>query len=134
MNFTTDCEAMEGRVMKTKSKGGTSKLAGKRAKLLAKPTRPSIGARARASANQALAHARGEAVPGLVVFEPVDVKAVRQKTGLSQPAFAMTFGLEVSAVRDWEQNRRMPERTAQLLLRVIDAAPDVVKKIVGQAA
>ncbi|MDP3740418.1 MAG: transcriptional regulator [Hyphomonadaceae bacterium] len=120
--------------MKTKAKGGASKLASKRAKALAKPSRPSIGARALASANQALAHARGEAVPGLVVFEPVDVKAVRQKTGLSQPAFAMTFGLEVSAVRDWEQNRRMPERTAQLLLRVIDAAPEVVKKIVGQAA
>ena len=46
------------------------------------------------------------------------MKAVRKKTGLSQAGFASTYGLSAATLRDWEQNRKMPERTAQLYLRV----------------
>ena len=54
------------------------------------------------------------------------------KTGLSQAVFASTYGLSAATLRDWEQNRKMPERTAQLYLRVIEAEPEVVKKVVGR--
>ena len=110
----------------------TTKTKAVKSRPIAKP--PSIGKRALASARQALAHARGQDVPGFVVWKSVDVRAVRQKTGLSQPKFAETFGLDVSAVRDWEQKRRLPERTAQILLRIIDKAPNVVIDVVNDAA
>jgi putative transcriptional regulator len=60
------------------------------------------------------------------------MKAVRMKTGLSQAVFASAYGLSAATLRDWEQNRKMPERTAQLYLRVIEAEPEVVKKVVGR--
>jgi putative transcriptional regulator len=95
--------------------------------------RPTVGQRALAALKEVHSHVRGEDVPGMVIHEPVDVKAVRQKTGLSQAAFASTYGLSAATLRDWEQNRKMPERTAQLYLRVIAAEPEVVKKIVQAA-
>ena len=94
--------------------------------------RPTPGQRALAALKQVHAHVRGEHVPGMVEHKPVDVKAVRMKTGLSQAVFASTYGLSAATLRDWEQNRKMPERTAQLYLRVIEAEPEVVKKVVGR--
>jgi putative transcriptional regulator len=49
----------------------------------------------------------------------VDVRAIRARTGLSQPQFARRFGFSVAAVRDWEQGRRQPEAAARVLLLVI---------------
>ena len=80
---------------------------------------------------QALAHARGEEVPGMVVHRVVvldagDVRAIRKRTGLSRPKFAERFGLEVQAVQDWEQGRRVPDRAARVLLLTIDRYPEAV--------
>jgi len=79
------------------------------------------------SAEEALAIARGEAEPAFA-FPPsdVDVVLIRKRKGMSQQRFAETFGLSVSAVRDWEQGRRYPDRTARILLSVIDKRPDAV--------
>lgn len=88
----------------------------------------SVGEQAIAGLKQALAHARGEHVPGLVVHYAVDVPAIRKRTGLSQEKFAAKFGLDVSAVRDWEQGRRSPDRAAKVLLRVIDQEPEAVTR------
>jgi putative transcriptional regulator len=35
----------------------------------------------------------------------IDVAAIRQKTGLSQPAFESRIGVPVSTVRNWERGR-----------------------------
>ncbi|MDZ4759882.1 MAG: helix-turn-helix domain-containing protein [Alphaproteobacteria bacterium] len=106
----------------------------KKAKPAAKSAsgRPSVGERALFSVREAGAHARGEHAPGLVVHQPVNVKALREKTGMSQSEFAASFGLSAATLRDWEQNRKQPERTARILLRVIDVAPDIVRKIANQ--
>ena len=86
------------------------------------------GERILSSARQALAFARGETTEGFIVHVPkqVDVKDIRQKTGLSQEAFARKFGFTVASVRDWEQGRRQPEQAARVLLRVIAHNPDAV--------
>jgi putative transcriptional regulator len=63
-----------------------------------------------------------------------DVRAIRAALGLSREAFAARFGLELGAVRDWEQGLRKPDPAARTLLRVIAAAPDVVAGVVKQAA
>jgi DNA-binding transcriptional regulator YiaG len=56
-----------------------------------------------------------------------DVKAVRLKLGLSQTKFAQQFGFSVRMVQQWEQGREVPYRTAQILWRVIKAAPQFMK-------
>jgi putative transcriptional regulator len=105
----------------------------KKKKTVAKK-RPTPGERALAALREAHAHLRGEHVPGLVVHHAVDVAAIRKKTALSQAQFAERFGLEVSAVRDWEQGRRVPERSAQILLRVIESDPKAVERVVQRVA
>ena len=79
-------------------------------------------------AREARAFAEGRATEGFIVHVPktVDVKDIRQKTGLSQDAFARKFGFTAAAVRDWEQGRRQPEQAARVLLRVIAHNPDAV--------
>jgi putative transcriptional regulator len=63
-----------------------------------------------------------------VDHRPVDVASLRKRLGMSQAAFARTFGLSVGAVRDWEQGRCAPDRPAQTLLRVIDRNPKAVEQ------
>ena len=46
------------------------------------------------------------------VPEKIDVRKIRTRMGLSQEAFAETYGFALSAVRDWDQGRRRPERSA----------------------
>jgi putative transcriptional regulator len=99
-----------------------------------KTKRLSVGQRAARGLEEAIAHMSGQPTPGLVIHHPVDVAAIRKKTGLSQSEFAQRFGLDVSAVRDWEQGRRMPERAAQILLRVIESNPGAVEKVVPRVA
>lgn len=64
---------------------------------------------------------------------PVDVRAIRKASGLTQQAFARTYGFTLGALRDWEQGRKQPERTARVLLRVIAKEPDAVARVVSEA-
>ncbi|WGM45377.1 hypothetical protein KOAAANKH_00239 [Brevundimonas sp. NIBR10] len=62
----------------------------------------------------------------VAVPDRVDVKAIRSRTGLSQVAFAARYGFSPGAVRDWEQNRKPPEKANRLLLTIIERRPDVI--------
>lgn len=85
------------------------------------------------SAEEALAIARGEKAPARI-FSPgeVDVARIRKRRGLSQRAFADRYGFSPSAVRDWEQGRRRPEKAARTLLLVIDREPEAVARALAQ--
>jgi putative transcriptional regulator len=89
-----------------------------------------------ASLQEAVAIVRGEKDAARVHLPPdmVDVRAIRERLGLSRPAFAARFGLAVGAVRDWEQGLRRPDPAARVLLLVIDKAPDVVTRVLAEAA
>lgn len=90
-------------------------------------TKMSVGKSLIKGAQEALAIAKGELEPAAVyVPETVDVAAIRKKLKLSQTAFAERYGLPVGTVRDWEQERRSPDRAAVVLLSIIDRNPDVV--------
>lgn len=88
-----------------------------------------------ASMREAAAIVRGEAEPARVHLPPgsIDVRAIRDKLGLSRPAFAERFGLAVAAVRDWEQGLRRPDPAARVLLMVIGRSPEVVAEAVAEA-
>ena len=63
-----------------------------------------------------------------VFMEPVDVKAIRRRTGMSQQEFARTFSLNLAALRDWEQQRRMPRGPARALMQIIDREPEAARR------
>jgi putative transcriptional regulator len=79
---------------------------------------------------EALAHAEGKDVPGMLIHhvdvEKVDAKAVRSKLKLTQDRMAMLLGTSTSGYRKWEQGQRVPSGAARTLLKVMDREPDAV--------
>ncbi len=67
----------------------------------------------------------------LRVVTPLDVAAIRAKTGLSQERFARAFQISPHTVRNWEQGRRAPQGPARALLLAIDRAPKAVMRALG---
>jgi putative transcriptional regulator len=57
----------------------------------------------------------------------VDVRALRQRLGLSREQFATRFGLELETVRNWEMGRREPDTTARSYLQAIANEPELVE-------
>jgi len=88
-----------------------------------------------ASMQEAAAIVRGETDAARVHLPPgeVDVRAIRERLGLTRPAFAQRFGLAVAAVRDWEQGLRRPDPAARVLLLVIARSPETVAEAVAEA-
>ena len=59
---------------------------------------------------------------------PDDVRAIRQKLGLSQEQFAGRYGFSVETIRNYEQGHRRPTGPARVLRRVIAGEPDAVTR------
>ena len=53
------------------------------------------------------------------VIEAARVRAIREKTSLSQSEFADLIGVSVKTLQNWEQDRRRPTGPAAALLRII---------------
>jgi putative transcriptional regulator len=72
---------------------------------------------------------------GFVLHIPdeVDVKAIRQRLGLSQPKFAATFGFSVGRIRDWEQRRFPVDAPSRVFLTVIEREPAAVLRALSQS-
>jgi putative transcriptional regulator len=62
---------------------------------------------------------------------PLDVAAIRAKTGLSQDRFASAFQISPHTLRNWEQGRRVPEGPARALLIAIDRDPKALMRALG---
>ncbi len=80
----------------------------------------------------AIKHANGEK-SNAVVHEPetIDVRAIRNKTGMSQQRFCATFGISLGTLRHWEQGLRSPRGPARVLLKVVDNDPKAVIRVVN---
>ena len=63
----------------------------------------------------------------------INVKAIREKTGLTQMDFAAKYQLPLATLRKWEQNQRQPTGAARLLLIMIDTQPKAVAKALEAA-
>jgi len=59
-----------------------------------------------------------------------DVKAIREKTGLSQSRFATVMGVSVRTLQNWEQGHRTPQGPAVSLLRIVDHDPVAALKAI----
>ena len=85
-----------------------------------------------AGLEDAINHAKGKKNKVIVhQAEPIDVKAIRQKTGMSQQRFCATFGISLGTLRHWEQGLRSPRGPARVLLKVVDNDPQAVIRVVG---
>lgn len=84
---------------------------------------------------QAIRHRKGKRVARLKLHvpPPVDVKAVRERTGLTQEEFAATFAIGLGALRHWERGDRKPRGAALVLLNVIARDPQAVLRSVRKA-
>ena len=77
-------------------------------------------------------HAKGKKTKVVVHQpEPIDVRAIREKTGMSQQKFCATFGISLGTLRHWEQGLRSPRGPARVLLKVVDNDPKAVMRVVG---
>ena len=57
-----------------------------------------------------------------------DVKAVRERTGLSQNEFALLLRVSVRTLRNWEQSHRTPTGPAAALIRIFERTPETAIK------
>ena len=102
----------------------------------AKDKRPSPGQRlieAMTQVAEALESGDPASYPGVTVheveiheppvFSPVEIKALRERVGLTQHAFAVVVGGKPLTVRKWEEGRSTPNATARRLLQFIQDSP-----------
>jgi putative transcriptional regulator len=68
------------------------------------------------------------------VPQEVDVKAIRNRLGMTQARFSDTFGFSLDAIKHWEGGRRTPEAPARTLLTVIAKNPAAVLTALNSAA
>ena len=81
------------------------------------------------SLKEAKAIARGDAPASRRIrVTPPDVKAVRERIGLSQSEFASLMRVSIKTLQNWEQHRRNPTGPAAALLKIVLAAPDIALK------
>ena len=100
--------------------------------MTAKATTP-VGRRLVRALKEVLADVRGKAALPVVAVIPeaVDVRDVRETTGLSQAEFAARFGINRRTLQDWEQGRYAPDPMARILLQVIAREPEAVRRALG---
>lgn len=97
--------------------------------------RSSLGLAIEEGLREALAWKRGEIALEVVNIDPMPVhriRAIRKKVARSAKEFERRFGIPAATVSNWEQGRRKPDPAGRLLLKVIDAAPEVVEKIAAE--
>lgn len=57
------------------------------------------------------------------------VRHARERSGLTQAAFAERIGTPVATLRDWEQGRFAPPGGVLCLLRLISAHPELTQEL-----
>jgi putative transcriptional regulator len=77
---------------------------------------------------------KGEREPVRVhrFFTSADIRALREKAGVSRRTFAAMLGVSNRTLQDWEQGRRTPTRSAMNLLRLYDTMPEAITKVLAE--
>lgn len=76
---------------------------------------------------------RGDSAPGRQFdLDNLDVKSIRENTGLSQSKFATIIGVSVRTLQNWEQGHRHPQGPALALLTIFKNDPEHAIKALHQ--
>jgi len=75
----------------------------------------------------AIEHAKGNST-NVVEHKPeaIDVKSIRENTGMTQQKFCAAFGISLGTLRHWEQGLRSPRGPARVLLKVVQHNPNAI--------
>ncbi len=115
--------------MLTKPKSGkSSKASGRMHK---EPKRSRVASDMIAGLKEAAAFMRGETtLPTRIVrvSRPVDVRAIREETGLSQAEFSRRYGFSARTLQEWEQGRAQPDSAVRAYLTVIERNRQAVEQ------
>ena len=65
-------------------------------------------------------------------FSKPDIRAIRNKIGMSQNEFATLLCISPNTLRHWEKGERELRGTALVLLNIIDKAPEIILQILGR--
>ncbi len=85
-----------------------------------------------ASAEEMVRIEKGEQTPApehVHTFSDIDVKAIREATGLKQQDFAAAVGVSYDLVKSWELKRRQPTGAPRKLLLLLQANPSVINQL-----
>lgn len=58
-------------------------------------------------------------------------RILRHRLGMSQQEFASTYGIPVANLRQYEMARHMPPPAVRAYLKVIEAEPEMVKRVMA---
>lgn len=84
-----------------------------------------------ASVREGGAILRGQHKPSRsFVVEASGVRAIRERTSLSQSEFADLIGVSIKTLQNWEQDRRRPTGPAAALLQIIAHEPQLALKAI----
>ena len=85
-----------------------------------------------ASAEEMVRIEKGELTPQpehVHTFSEIDVKAIRESTGLKQQDFAIAVGVSYDLVKSWETKRRHPTGATRKLLLLLQANPFIINQL-----
>lgn len=97
--------------------------------------RSTVGLGLEEGLREALAWKRGELALETVNIDPMPVeriRSIRRKVAKSAKDFERRFGIPAATISNWEQGRRRPDPAGRLLLKVIEAAPDLVARAASE--
>lgn len=81
------------------------------------------------SVKEAVAVDKGLKEPFKVTkYSKETVSGIRKSTNKSQTEFADMIGVSVSTLRNWEQGTRKPNKSAEVLLRLVATNPQFVEE------
>lgn len=80
---------------------------------------------------QALSEAKAGMIGRVTSHEQILVRQAREKSGLTQAAFAQRIETPVATLRDWEQGRFTPPGGVLCLLRLIVKHPELSHELVS---
>ncbi len=58
-------------------------------------------------------------------------RILRHRLGLTQEQFSAAYGISLSSLRQYEMARHMPPPTVRAYLKVIEAEPEVVRRVLA---
>lgn len=66
---------------------------------------------------------------GRILRPKVNVSAIRKKLGMTQKEFAKQYYIKLQTLRNWEQEKRIPDTTTLAYLTCIACRPKEILKI-----
>ena len=97
--------------------------------------RSAVGLGLEEGLREALAWRRGELALETVNIDPMPaerIRSIRRKVAKSAKEFERRFGIPAATISNWEQGRRKPDPAGRLLLKVIEADPDLVSRAAAE--